>query len=208
MIVAVRCLRDRSVLFSPPPVPKLGKSPARLASRSSSFRLCGKAKRSRVSSLGVQSRHLMDWVDDESIRLRSPLFADEFIGREAFEGLQPTAKIVCVDEVLKVPSELVVIVIMEPLDGRLLDGSVHALDLPIGPCAAPAGDALHRREGMVDLCQPVLDLILIADPIEDVMERIFVASMICELNAVARREEALFAGYGHARRPIQRSGWS
>ena len=28
----------------------------------------------------------MDWVDDESIWLRSPLFADEFIGREAFGG--------------------------------------------------------------------------------------------------------------------------
>ena len=44
--------------------------------------------------LSVQSRHLMDWIDGESIGLRSPLFADELVGCEAFEGLQSSPEIV------------------------------------------------------------------------------------------------------------------
>ncbi len=54
---------------------------------------------------------------------------------------------------------------------------------------------------MLELGEPVLDAFLIADPIEDVMESVFVASLVGELDAVARREEALPIGYGHARIP-------
>jgi len=34
--------------------------------------LAGEGPRPEVLSLGVQSRHLMDWIDDETIRLQSP----------------------------------------------------------------------------------------------------------------------------------------
>jgi hypothetical protein len=30
----------------------------------------------------------MDWIESESFRLFCPLFANEFVGREAFEGLE------------------------------------------------------------------------------------------------------------------------
>ena len=81
--------------------------------------------------LGVQSRHLMGWIDDESIRLCSPSFADELVGREPFEGLQSAAEIIGVDEVLEMAAQLVVVVIVEAFDGCFLDGSVHALDLSV-----------------------------------------------------------------------------
>ena len=107
------------------------------------------------------------------------MFADEFVGREPFERLQSAAKIVGVDEVQKVPTELVVIVVVEAFDGRVLDGSIHAFYL-----------ALHLAFGprMIDLGEPVLDAVLVADPIEDMVERIFVARMVRELDAVVGQD--------------------
>ena len=37
---------------------------------------------------------------------------------------------------------------------------------------------------MIDLCEPVLDVVLVADPAEDVLKRVFVAGVVCELDAV------------------------
>ena len=67
---------------------------------------------------------------------------------------------------------MVVIVIVEAFDRGLLDGSVHPLHLAIGP-------------GMVELGEPVLDAVLGADPIEDMVESVFVAGPVGELDAVA-----------------------
>lgn len=82
-------------------------------------------------------------------------------GVRPFSVFEPTAEIVGVDEVLKVPTQLFVTVVMEMLDGCVLDGSVHALDLSVGP-------------RMIDLGEPVLDTVLVTDPIEDVVEGVFV----------------------------------
>ena len=43
----------------------------------------------------------MDWVDREFLRLGCPDFADEFVGREASKGLQSSAKVMGIDEVLE-----------------------------------------------------------------------------------------------------------
>lgn len=40
------------------------------------------------------SRHLVDRVKDESIRIRSPNFANVFVGREVAEGLEPGGEVV------------------------------------------------------------------------------------------------------------------
>src|SRR4051812_35640908 len=101
----------------------------------------------------------MDWIDDESIRLQSPLLADELVGCKAPECLQSSPEIIGFDEVGEMPFELGMIVVVEALDGGVLDRSVHSLDLPIGPW-------------MLHLCQPVLDVILVANPVEDVVEGI------------------------------------
>ena len=44
--------------------------------------------------LGVQSRHLMDWIEGEPFGFSCPDFADELVRRETLEGLQPSAEIV------------------------------------------------------------------------------------------------------------------
>jgi hypothetical protein len=41
----------------------------------------------RDCALDVQSRHLVDWIEDEPVGLGCPDFADIFVGREALEGL-------------------------------------------------------------------------------------------------------------------------
>ena len=53
---------------------------------------------------------------DESIRLRSPPFADELVWREPHEGLQATTENVCVDEVLEMPEQLIVVFAVEAFD--------------------------------------------------------------------------------------------
>ena len=62
-----------------------------------------------------------------------PLFADKFVWREALEGLQSASEVVSADEVSKVVPQLVMIVIMEALDGGILDCPVHPFDLSIRP---------------------------------------------------------------------------
>ena len=125
----------------------------------------------------------MDWIEFESVRLTSPLFADELVWCEAVERLQTPAKVVGVDEVLKVPAQLIVVVIVEALDGGVFDGPVHPFHLAIRP-------------RMVDLGEPVLDAVLVADAIEDVVKRLFVAGMVGELDAVVRQHGV--NGVGHS----------
>lgn len=74
----------------------------------------------------------MDWIEPESFGLFCPDFADELVWRESLEGFEPAAEIVCGDEVGEMLSELVVVVVVEALDGRVLDRAVQ-----IGPSSPP-----------------------------------------------------------------------
>src|SRR3954453_2197166 len=69
----------------------------------------------------------------EPFRLECPSFADELVGREALQGLEPAPEVVGGDEVSQVRAQLVVRGVVEPLDRGFLDGAVHALDLSIRP---------------------------------------------------------------------------
>src|SRR4051794_37756421 len=69
--------------------------------------------------------------------------------------LEPATEVVGRDEVIEVPPELLVAVVVIALDGGILDGAVHPLDLAVGP-------------GVVHLRQPMLDAVLVADAVEDV----------------------------------------
>jgi hypothetical protein len=113
----------------------------------------------------------MVWIEVEAFWLVCPAFADELIGRQAFEGFQSAAEIVGVDEVLEVGFELVMAVIMIAFDGCFLDCPVHPFDLTIGP-------------GMFDFGEAVLNVILFADSVKDVFERTSVVSHVGELDAI------------------------
>ena len=58
----------------------------------------------------------MDRIEPEAFRFFCPLFADELVRREPLEGLEPAAEVVGGNEVIKVLSELGVIVVMITLD--------------------------------------------------------------------------------------------
>lgn len=96
---------------------------------------------------------MMDWIESESFRLVCPCFADGFVRREALERLQPPRKIIGGHKVFEMSRELRMIVIVVPFDGRLLDGAVHSLDLPVGP-------------RMFGFGQAMVDVILRAGPFE------------------------------------------
>jgi hypothetical protein len=82
-----------------------------------------------------------------------------------------TSEVVGGDDVAEVLPKLIVAVVMVALDGRFHDGPVRSLHLAIGSRVFHFG-------------QPVLDAVLVADAVEDVMEGIFVAGVVGELNTV------------------------
>lgn len=80
-------------------------------------------------------------------------FADKFIRCEATRGFEPAAIVVGIDKVGQVRFELLAVIIVIAFDSGLLDRSVHAFDLPIGP-------------RVFDLGQAMLDAVFLAAHIE------------------------------------------
>lgn len=72
---------------------------------------------------------------------------------------------------MKVRCQLGMAVIMKALNGGLLDHVVHALDLTVGL-------------GMLNLGEPVFDVVLIADPVEDMVEGVLVVRQVGEPDAI------------------------
>jgi len=95
----------------------------------------------------------MGRIKPESFWLGCPGFADVFVGRKALEGLEPPGEVVGCDEVAEMAAELVVTVVVVTLDGGILDGPIHALDLAVGPRVMRFG-------------QTVLDAVVLASPVE------------------------------------------
>ena len=82
--------------------------------------------------------------------------------------------------------ELLMAVIMKALDGRFFDGPVHPLDLPVGP-------------GMVDLGEPMLDVVLATAHLEHVGGEsggwsVGVAGRQAELDAVVGQDDVDLVG--------------
>ena len=94
-----------------------------------------------------------------------PAFADVFVRREAAERLEAATVVICVDEVVEVRSQLGMAVVVVAFDRSFLDGAVHPFDLAIGP-------------GVLHLGQAMLDAVLVADAVEDMMEGVFVADLV------------------------------
>ena len=144
----------------------------------------------------------MDWVEDESIRLLCPCLADVFIRCEAPQGLEPAAEVVGRDEVGEVTAQLVVGFVVVALDRGLLEGSVHALDLAVGPRVVGLGHAVLDAVGSADLVEAV-------DPIAG-GPAIAVLRQVGELDAVIGEHGVKPVRYGsdqgfeeaHGGRPI------
>src|SRR5215469_7924226 len=84
----------------------------------------------------------MDWVESESGWLFCPGFADELVGCQPFEGLEAPGVVVGLDEVVEVGSQLIVGFVVVALDGGVLEGAVHPLDLAVGPRMLRFGQAM------------------------------------------------------------------
>ena len=96
-----------------------------------------------------------------------PLFADELVERETFEGLQPAPEVVVADEVDEVISQLIVVVVVGAFHGGLLDRAIHPHDLAaIQENSPPDCSLILTASG-------VLDLMLAADPFEDVPKGVY-----------------------------------
>jgi len=110
-------------------------------------------------------------IECEQLGFGCPDFADVFVGCEFAQGLETPAVVVSADEVVEVSGQLGMAVVMIAFDGCLFDRAVHPLDLAVGP-------------GMLHFGQAVFDSFLVTDPVEDVVEGVFVAGLIGELDTV------------------------
>jgi hypothetical protein len=83
-----------------------------------------------------------------------------------------------------VGSELVVVVVVEALDGRLFDRAIPLAGKRLLANAEKHSLDLAIRPRVLHLCQPVLDLMVLADAVKDVFEGTRIAASICELDTV------------------------
>ena len=118
----------------------------------------------------------MGWIESKSVWGLCPDFAKVFVGCEAFEGLESSGEVIGAKEVVQVRFEVVVGVVEVSLDRGILDGSVHAFDLPIRP-------------GMVRFGEPVLDPMSETEPVEGVAAEasrwsLTVLRQVSELDAI------------------------
>lgn len=93
-------------------------------------------------------------------------------------GLESACEVVGGHKVAEVRAQLIVAVMVEALNGGVLDRAVHALDLTVGP-------------RMVGLGQPVLDAVGLANHVEAHRPGVYcvpVPWLLCELDPVASRE--------------------
>ena len=125
----------------------------------------------------------MERIEGESFGLFCPGLADMFVGREALERLEALGEIVSADEVAEMASQLLVGLVEEAFDRRLLDGAVHALDLTVGPGVPGLGEAM-------------IDIVLRAGEFESVSAEDLVP---VEHDLDLGRSPAIAAGLGEVR---------
>ena len=94
--------------------------------------------------LDVQSRHVVDRVQSESLRLFGLELTDSFKGSEPTKTLESLGEIVRIEKGSQMRAKTFVGRVEEATDGRVLDGAVHAFDLAVGP------RMVECREAMLD----------------------------------------------------------
>ncbi len=94
-----------------------------------------------------------------------------FVRGETLDGLEAPAEVVGCHEVSEVRGELGVVIVVEALDGRFLDGAVHPFDLAVGP-------------GVLHLGGAMLDAVFPAGAPEDVLHGRVILLTVLELDAI------------------------
>ena len=83
-------------------------------------------------------------INLKSFRLLLPTLADVLIRRQPLKSLKSFGKVIGSKELDEMLLELLMRFIVMALDGRVLDGAIHPLDLSVSPW-------------MIDLGQPMLN---------------------------------------------------
>ena len=109
----------------------------------------------------MQSRHLVERVQDEVIQLRRIDFVDIFVRRETSEGLETACEIVWCHETCDTHAENPVIVLRRVFPSRFFDQTLHTIDLSIRPMVTRPGQTLPhsvRFPNQRKTLWPILDL--------------------------------------------------
>ena len=141
----------------------------------------------------------------EEFRLCLAFFPDELGWREALERLEPSGMVVSVDEQIKVPAQLLVVIIEISFDGGVLDRAVPALDLTaIQENSPPDCFLIFMAPRVVGFGQAVLDRVGVADHVEAVHAELCRPAV--PVPRLIRDRDAVAIGLGQWRTKSGRSG--
>src|SRR5690349_17677575 len=125
----------------------------------------------------------MGRVGTETVRFKLPLMTNEFIRRKPSEGLEALGKVVGHQEDGQVLTQLLMGSVIITINGRFLEGAVHALDLAICP------RVIRFRQAMVNTPFGT-------DTVKQQGKGIAVSGPVGELNAVVSQNGVNFVGNG------------
>jgi hypothetical protein len=98
----------------------------------------------------------VDGIESKSVWFVLPAFTDEFVGGQAAEDLESSGEVVGSEEVVQVRFELVIGVVEVSLDGSVLDGPIHAFDLPVCPWMVGLGEPVFDSMNEAELACPLI----------------------------------------------------
>ena len=98
----------------------------------------------RAEALDVQSRHVVERIQSESLGLLCPELTNPLERREPAKALEALRKVVRIEEGGQMRAKARMGGVEEPADGCVLDGAIHPFDLAVGP------RMIEFREAMVD----------------------------------------------------------
>ena len=111
-----------------------------------------------------------------------PALTDVLIGCESFERFESLREVISHQESLEMLFQVVVGLIVVLFHGGLFERAVHPFDLAIGP-------------RMVGLGQPMVNTMLVTNPIKDMLKGVKIAFAIRELDAVIGQHRVDLVGY-------------
>jgi hypothetical protein len=122
-------------------------------------------------------------IDGKAFWLLLPALTDVRRGGEPFQRFEPLGEVIGHQQGVQMCLEVVMSLVMIVFHGGVFAGTLHAFDVAIGP-------------GMMGLRQPRVGGVLLADAVNDLVERGLLALPVGELHAVVRQDGVDLVGHG------------
>ena len=122
-------------------------------------------------------------VPDKALGFFLPALTDVLIGGKSFHGLEALGEAIGHQESIQVFFQVLMGLVVILFHCDVFECAVHAFYLAISP-------------GMVGCGQPMVDAMLLADAIKDMLKGVLIAVAVSELDAIIGQHSMDFVRYG------------